>query len=267
MTSFHPAGPLLTDLYEITMAAGYWAHDIQDRATFSVFVRNPDHKRNYFVAAGLETILQELETYRFSREDINYLQSLTLFDPNFIESLERLTFTGDIYALPEGTLFFPDEPILEITAPIIEAQLIETLVLNTIGIATLIATKASRCTHAAEGRPLVDFALRRTHGRDAGNQVARSTYIAGFSATSNVQAGQRYGIPVSGTMAHAFVTAFDSELEAFPGLCRNLPPQHHLSHRHLRHACRSAQRRNRGPGNAGSGPHRARGAPGQWRYD
>jgi nicotinate phosphoribosyltransferase len=223
MTSSHLAGPLLTDLYEITMAAGYWAHDVKDRATFSVFVRNPDQKRNFFVAAGLETILQELEAYRFDPEDISYLQSLKLFDPNFLETLQRLKFTGDVHALPEGTLFFPDEPILEISAPIIEAQLIETLVLNTIGIATLIATKASRCTHAAAGHPLVDFALRRTHGRDAGNQVARSTYIAGFSATSNVQAGQKYGIPVAGTMAHAFVTAFDSELDAFRAYAATFP--------------------------------------------
>ena len=223
MTSFYLAGPLFTDLYEMTMAAGYWAHGVQDRATFSVFVRNPDHKRNYFVAAGLETILRELDAYRFRSADIDYLQSLALFDPLFLESLRRLKFTGDVYALPEGTPFFPEEPVLEITAPIIEAQLIETLVLNTIGVATLIATKASRCMHAAEGRPLVDFALRRTHGQDAGHQVARSTYMAGFSATSNVQAGQRYGIPVSGTMAHAFVTAFDSELDAFRAYAATFP--------------------------------------------
>ena len=131
MTSSHLAGPLLADLYEITMAAGYWAHDVKDRATFSVFVRNPDQKRNFFVAAGLETILQELEAYRFGPEDISYLQSLKIFDPNFMEALHRLKFTGDVHALPEGTLFFPDEPILEVSAPIIEAQLIETLVLNT----------------------------------------------------------------------------------------------------------------------------------------
>ena len=223
MTSSPIIGPLLTDLYEITMAAGYWAHDIQGRATFSVFVRNPHQKRNFFVAAGLETLLKELEAYRFNRADIDYLQHLALFDPRFLEALGQLTFTGDVFALPEGTLFFPEEPVLEITAPIIEAQLIETLVLNTIGIATLIATKAARCTHAAEGRPLVDFALRRTHGQAAGNQVARSTYIAGFSATSNVQAGQRYGIPVSGTMAHAFVTAFDSELDAFRAYASTFP--------------------------------------------
>lgn len=217
------AGPLLTDLYEITMAAGYWAHDIRERATFSVFVRNPDRKRNYFVAAGLETLLRELAAYRFQEDDLDYLKSLKLFDRAFLESLGPLRFTGDVYALPEGTLYFPDEPLLEISAPIIEAQLIETLVLNTMGLASLIASKAARCIHAAEGRPLVDFALRRTHGPDAGDQVARSTYVAGFAATSNVRAGKRFGIPVAGTMAHAFVTAFASELEAFRAYAASFP--------------------------------------------
>ncbi len=225
MTPSSLAGPLLTDLYEITMAAGYWRYDIRDRATFSVFARNPEKKRNYFVAAGLETLLQELESYRFQDGDLTYLQSLQLFEPGFLDALQRLRFTGDVHALPEGTLFFPEEPLLEITAPIIEAQLIETLVLNTIGIATLIATKAARCIHAAGGRPLVDFALRRTHGADAGDQVARSTYIAGFGGTSNLRAGQRFGIPVSGTMAHAFVTAFPSELAAFRAYAATFP--HH----------------------------------------
>jgi nicotinate phosphoribosyltransferase len=222
MTSYL-AGPLLTDLYEITMAAGYWAHGLEDRATFSVFVRDPDHRRNFFVAAGLETLLQELEAYRFQGDDIDYLKRLQLLDPEFLKALQKLRFTGDLFALPEGTLFFPEEPLLEITAPIIEAQLIETLVLNTIGIATLIASKAARCIHAAEGRPLVDFALRRTHGSAAGDQVARSTYLAGFSATSNVRAGKRFGIPVAGTMAHAFVTAFDTELEAFRAYAATFP--------------------------------------------
>ncbi len=222
MTSFL-AGPLVTDLYEITMAAGYWKHHLQDQATFSVFVRDPEHKRNFFVAAGLETVLQELERYRFQEDDLEYLTSLNMFDPGFLDALRELRFTGDIYAMPEGTLYFPDEPLLEITAPIIEAQLVETLVLNTVGIASLIASKAARCTHAAQGRPLVDFALRRTHGPDAGDHVARSTYLAGFAATSNVRAGKRFGIPVSGTMAHAFVTAFDNELEAFRAYGTSFP--------------------------------------------
>jgi len=217
------AGPLLTDLYEITMAAGYWKHRIREEATFSVFVRDPDHKRNFFVAAGLETILLELEGYRFEEDDLAFLQTLKLFDPEFLDTLREIRFTGDVHAMPEGTLYFPEEPLLEITAPIIEAQLVETLVLNTVGFASLIASKAARCIHAAGGRPLVDFALRRTHGQDAGDQVARSTYLAGFVATSNVRAGKRFGIPVSGTMAHSFVTAFDSELEAFRAYAASFP--------------------------------------------
>jgi nicotinate phosphoribosyltransferase len=217
------AGPLLTDLYEITMAAGYWKHRIQEPATFSVFVRDPDHKRNFFVAAGLETILQELACYRFQKDDLDYLNSLNMFDPGFLDALRELRFSGDVVAMPEGTFYFPDEPLMEITAPLIEAQLVETLVLNTVGIASLIASKAARCTHAAEGLPLVDFALRRTHGSDAGDHVARSTYLAGFAATSNVRAGKRFGIPVSGTMAHAFVTAFDSELDAFRAYAASFP--------------------------------------------
>jgi nicotinate phosphoribosyltransferase len=175
------------------------------------------------VAAGLETILRELEHYRFQEDDLMYLQTLKLFDPEFLDALRQVRFTGDVYAMPEGTLYFPDEPFLEITAPLIEVQLIETLVLNTVGIASLIASKAARCTHAAGGRPLVDFALRRTHGPDAGDHVARSTYLAGFTATSNVRAGKRFGIPVSGTMAHSFVTAFDNEIDAFRAYARSFP--------------------------------------------
>jgi len=217
------AGPLLTDLYEITMAAGYWKHGIQEEATFSVFVRDPDHKRNFFVAAGLETILRELEGYRFQEDHLEFLQTLKMFDAGFLDALREIRFTGDVHAMPEGALYFPDEPFLEITAPIIQAQLVETLVLNIVGLASLIASKAARCIHAAGGRPLVDFALRRTHGQDAGDQVARSTYLTGFAATSNVRAGKRFGIPVSGTMAHSFVTAFDSELEAFRAYAASFP--------------------------------------------
>ena len=217
------AGPLLTDLYEITMAAGYWARGLQDRATFSVFVRHPERKRNYFVAAGLEALLQELEAYRFQDGDIDYLRHQNLFDPRFLDALAKCRFTGNVDALPEGTLFFPQEPVLEITAPLLQAQLIETLVLNTIGVATLMASKGLRCVHAAAGRPLVDFALRRTQGADAGDQVARSTYLAGFSATSNVRAGKRFGIPLAGTMAHAFVSAFPSEREAFRAYAETFP--------------------------------------------
>ncbi len=224
MNAHQFAGPLFTDLYELTMAAGYHRHGLDDqRATFSVFVRNPGQKRNYFVAAGLENVLAELAHYHFAAEDVAYLRGLNMFAAPFLDSLARLRFSGDIWALPEGTIFFPDEPLMEITAPLIEAQLIETFVLNTLGLATLITTKASRCIHAAQGRPLVDFSLRRTQGQDAGDQVARNTYLAGFAATSNVRAGKRFGLPLTGTMAHAFISAYPSEIDAFRAFAETFP--------------------------------------------
>ncbi len=223
MTPNNAISPLFTDLYELTMAAGYLDHGLNQSATFSVFTRDPFRTRGYFVAAGLETVLRALGTLRFSGDDLDYLDSLGRFQKPFLDRLEAFRFSGSVSAMPEGTLFFPDEPILEITAPMIEAQIVETFVLNTVGLASMIASKAARCVHAADGRPLVDFSLRRTQGRDAGLQVARSSYIAGFSATSNVEAGKRLGIPVSGTMAHSFVTAFPTELEAFRAFAATFP--------------------------------------------
>ena len=208
-------GPLFTDLYELTMAACYFEHQIDAEATFSLYLRGCPASRNYYVAAGLENALDQLEGYSFSASDIAYLESTGLFLPRFIDFLKQFQFSGEIVALPEGTIFFPNEPILEVTAPILEAQILETFLLNTIGFATLIATKASRCVCAAAGRPLIDFSLRRTQGQDAGMQVARNTYLAGFAGTSNVLAGKHYGIPISGTMAHSYVTVFDYEKEAF----------------------------------------------------
>jgi nicotinate phosphoribosyltransferase len=197
------------------MAASYFAHNVFDTATFSLFIRDVYATRNYFVAAGLEQVLDELAAFQFSDRDISYLQSTGRFSEQFINYLAQLRFTGEVYAMPEGTVFFANEPVMEVTAPIVEAQLIETFVLNTIGFQTMIASKAARCFHAAGGRPLIDFSLRRTQGQDAGIKVARSTFIAGFAATSNVLAGKIYGIPISGTMAHSYVSAFDNELDAF----------------------------------------------------
>ena len=207
--------PLFTDLYEITMAAGYFENNMSAEATFSVFIRAGDHKRSYFVSAGLEDVLDILSSYSFSGRDIEYLRNSGKFSQDFLSFLADLRFTGDVMAMPEGTVFFPDEPLLEISAPIIEAQLIETVVLNTIGFQTMIATKAARCVQSAQGRPLIDFSLRRTHAQDAGMKAARSTWLAGFAGTSNVLAGRLLGIPVSGTMAHSFVTAFEDEIDAF----------------------------------------------------
>ena len=223
MKNIDRAGPLFTDLYELTMAAGYYEHRVPSNTTFSLFIRNYPPNRNYFVAAGLKDVLHELESFHFSENDIDYLKTTGLFSDGFLSYLKALRFSGSIHALPEGTIFFVNEPILEVTAPVIEAQILETFILNTIGFSTMIASKAARCVHAAKGRPLIDFSLRRTHAKDAGMKVARSTYIAGFNATSNVLAGKTYGIPISGTMAHSYISAFDSELDAFSAYSDTFP--------------------------------------------
>ena len=222
MTVIRRIGPLFTDLYELTMAASYFDNQIFSDATFSVFVRETS-RRNYLVAAGLEDVLRELEGFRFSEEELDYLRRTGLFSEAFIAYLRDLRFTGTIYALPEGTLFFPEEPILEVTAPMIESQIIETFILNTIGFQTNVASKAARCVYAADGRPLVDFSLRRTQGQDAGLKVARGTFLVGFSGTSNVLAGKQFGLPVSGTMAHSYISAFDREIEAFSAFAETFP--------------------------------------------
>ncbi len=214
---------LVTDLYQLTMAASYFEQEMSAPATFSLFIRAYPSHRNFFVAAGLEELLSFLENFGFQQEDLEYLDSLGLFKPDFLDYLGSLKFTGQVRAMPEGTVFFRDEPVLEVTAPIIEAQLVETLVINMINLPTLIATKAARCVNAARGRRLVDFALRRTQGIDAGLKVARSSYIAGFIGTSNVLAGKIYGIPVFGTMAHSYITSFPSEIEAFRAFARAFP--------------------------------------------
>lgn len=218
-----PTSPLFTDFYELTMAAGYFANDLNAEATFSVSVRPGNVQRGYLIAAGLADVLDILADFAFSTADIEFLRNTGHFSETFLSYLTDLSFSGEVVAMPEGTLFFPGEPFLEVTAPIIEAQLLETVVLNTIGFQTMIATKAARCIHAAQGRSLVDFSLRRTQARDAGMKAARSTWLAGFAGTSNVLAGKTLDIPITGTMAHSFVTAFDSELEAFMAYARLFP--------------------------------------------
>jgi nicotinate phosphoribosyltransferase len=216
--------PLFTDLYELTMMLAYGESNLSAKATFSLYIRgSAELYRGFYVAAGLEDALYGLERMRFSQSDLDYLQSLHLFPEGFIRSLSDFRFTGDIWAMPEGTICFADEPLMEVTAPIAEAQLVETFLINTLGFQTNIATKSLRCVHAAKGRPLADFSLRRTQGLDAGMQVARSAYISGFTGTSNVLAGKKYGIPVSGTMAHSFIQAFGSEVEAFQAYARSFP--------------------------------------------
>ena len=220
---FDPPPALLTDLYELTMAAAYSALGMAGKATFSLFIRGPSPARRYFVCAGLEGVIAYLKAFRFTASDIRYLGTMGLFRPEFLAGLGALRFTGDVRAVPEGRLVFADEPLLEITAPIVEAQLVETAVLNLIHGPTLIATKAARCVSAAGGRRLVDFALRRVAGPDAGLTAARSSYLAGFWGTSNVLAGKLYGIPVSGTMAHSFVAGFGREIDAFRAYAEVLP--------------------------------------------
>jgi nicotinate phosphoribosyltransferase len=214
---------LLTDLYQLTMAAGYFEHKMFTPATFSLFIRNYPPHRSYFVSAGLMDVMESLENFHFTAEDMAYLDSTGLFRVEFLNYLESLRFSGDLFAIPEGRLFFRDEPILELTAPIIEAQLMETFIINAVNLQVTIATKASRCVHAAKGRKLVDFSLRRTNGRDASIKVARASYIAGFIGTSNLLAGKLYNIPVFGTMAHSFILSFEDELEAFRAFARAFP--------------------------------------------
>jgi nicotinate phosphoribosyltransferase len=214
---------LATDLYELTMAQSYWEHGMHGQAVFSLFVRTLPQGRGYLVAAGLEDVLRYLEGLRFTASDLQYLESTGIFSPPFLEYLAGLRFTGEVWAVTEGSLVFANEPILEVKAPIIEAQLAETYIINQVHLQTVIATKAARCVWAAKGRVLVDFAFRRTHGLEAGLKVARCCYLVGFAATSNVLAGKVYGIPVAGTMAHSYVMAFPSELEAFQAFARSFP--------------------------------------------
>ena len=180
----------MTDLYQLTMAACYFDQDMHAEATFSLFIRKYPAQRSYFVAAGLSEVLQYLETLRFTDEDLAYLASTGLFPAPFLDFLKGVRFTGEVQALPEGSIFFEDEPILEVSAPIIEAQLVETFIINAVSLQTMIATKASRSVQAAAGRPLVDFSLRRTQGRDAGLKVARASYLAGFAGHQQRPGGE-----------------------------------------------------------------------------
>jgi nicotinate phosphoribosyltransferase len=214
---------LLTDLYELTMAACYHENRMFEKAAFSLFVRNYPPHRRYFVSAGLGDVLDYLKNLKFTQDDLAYLEKIGLFPIDFLAYLEKLRFTGDVCAIPEGRLFFANEPVLEVEAPLIEAQIVETYLINSINLQTMIATKASRCFHAASPRKLVDFSLRRTQGTDAGIKVARASFIGGFIGTSNVLAGKMYGLPVSGTMAHSFITSFDREIDAFRAFAGAFP--------------------------------------------
>jgi nicotinate phosphoribosyltransferase len=214
---------LLTDLYELTMLQAYFEERMHEIATFSLFVRRLPERRNYLLACGLDDALGVLETLRFDEAALAYLESLGRFSDRFLRHLKELRFTGDVYAVPEGTPVFAAEPIVEISAPIAEAQLVETIVMNQIHLQTLLASKAARVVTAAQGREVIDFGLRRMHGIDAGLKAARAFHIAGVDATSNVAAGQAYGLRVSGTLAHSYIQAHDSEYDAFRAFARVYP--------------------------------------------
>jgi nicotinate phosphoribosyltransferase len=214
---------LLTDLYQLTMAACYFDQGMSEEATFSLFIRNYPENRGYFVAAGLPEVLEYLASLRISDDDLAYLDATGLFKARFLDYLKGVRFTGEVHALPEGSIFFKDEPLLEVSGPILEAQLAETFIVNAMSLQTLIATKAARAVHAAQGRPLVDFSLRRTQGADAGLKVARASYLAGFAGTSNVLAGKLYDLPIFGTMAHSYITSFGGEIDAFRVFSRVFP--------------------------------------------
>ncbi|MGC2047110.1 MAG: nicotinate phosphoribosyltransferase, partial [Gallionella sp.] len=214
---------LLTDLYQLTMMQGYHDAGMEDIAVFEFFVRKLRPGRGFLMAAGLEQSLQFLEGLHFSSEELAWLATTGHFSNGFLASLETLRFTGDVHAMPEGTIFFPNEPILRVTAPIAQAQLVETRLINLLHFQSLIASKAARMVLMAPDKLLVDFGLRRAHGAEAGLLAARASYIAGFSGTATVQAGLQFGIPLFGTMAHSFVQAHTDESLAFEHFARAQP--------------------------------------------
>ena len=213
---------LFTDYYELTMCASYFDNKNFEPATFDLFIRRLPENRSYFLFAGLEEALQYLQNITFTDEHLMYLKKLG-FSYDFLDYLHDFKFTGDVWAVPEGTISFPNEPLIRVTAPIIEAQLVETFLLNTINLQTMIATKASRVVHAANGKSVIEFGLRREQGIDAGMKVARSSYVAGCQGTSNVLAGMAYGMPVFGTMAHSFIMSYQKEIDAFRAFAKTFP--------------------------------------------
>jgi nicotinate phosphoribosyltransferase len=214
---------LLTDLYQINMMQAYLDRGVTDTAVFELFVRNLPLRRGFLVAAGLEQALQFLETLQFSESEIEWLRSTGRFRPNLIDYLSSLRFTGDVHAMPEGSVFFANEPILRVSAPLPQAQLVESRLINIVHYQTLIAAKAARMMLAAPNKVLVDFGFRRAHGAEAGLMAARASYLTGFAGTATVLAGQEFGIPIYGTMAHSFIESFDDESAAFAAFAQSRP--------------------------------------------
>jgi nicotinate phosphoribosyltransferase len=227
---YKPSLALLTDLYELTMAFGYWKAGMQDRqAAFHLLFRENPFRGGFTVACGLETAIGYLERLRFDEADVAYLAEVRgadgerIFEPAFLDFLGRLRFSCDVDAVPEGTVVFPHEPLVRVVGPLIEGQIVETALLNVINFQTLIATKAARVVIAAQGDPVVDFGLRRAQGIDGGLSASRAAYVGGCAGTSNVLAGRLLGIPVKGTHAHSWVMCFDDELEAFETYAKAMP--------------------------------------------
>jgi nicotinate phosphoribosyltransferase len=214
---------LLTDLYQFTMLQGYFDRGMEETAVFEFFVRKLPANRGFLMAAGLEQALDYLEHLQFTPDELNWLAGSGRFSPAFIDYLKRLKFTGEVHAMPEGTIFFPHEPVLRVTAPLPQAQLVETRLINLLHFQILIASKAARFVLTAPGKLLVDFGLRRAHGSEAGLMAARAAYLAGFSGSATVLAEFLYGVPAYGTMAHSFVEAHDDEREAFVNFAHAQP--------------------------------------------
>ncbi|MDH3665765.1 MAG: nicotinate phosphoribosyltransferase [Paracoccaceae bacterium] len=225
--SFHRASPcqefLLTDLYQLAMMQAYVEEGETSTAVFEFFVRKLPERRGFLIAAGLEQALDFLERLRVSPDDLDWLMHSERFGQSLIDYLADFRFTGDVHAMPEGTVFFADEPILRVTAPLPQAQYVETRMINILHFQSLIAAKAARMALAAPGKLLVDFGLRRAHGAEAGLWAARASFIGGFGGTATVQAGRDFGVPIYGTMAHSFVQAFDDEAAAFESFARARP--------------------------------------------
>jgi nicotinate phosphoribosyltransferase len=226
MTEANSGRALLVDLYELTMAAAYFEHGVDCRATFELFVRHLPRERSYLVAAGTDSALEYLETLRFTEADARFLRNQPAFQTvsdSFFDYLQTFRFTGDVQAVEEGTLIFAEEPILQVTAPALEAQIVETYLLSVINFETLVASKAARVVSAARGRDVLEFGTRRAHGPEAGVRAARAAYVGGCVATSNVLAGYRYGIPLAGTAAHSWTQIFPTERESFEALLETFP--------------------------------------------
>lgn len=217
------SGVLLTDLYQLTMLQAYFERGMEETAVFELFVQKLPARRGFLMAAGLEQAVQFLETLQVTEAELDWLASTGRFTKSFLDRLAGLRFTGDVDALPEGTIFFPNEPIFRVIAPLPQAQIVETRLINLLHFETIIASKAARMVLAAPEKQLIDFGLRRAHGAEAGLLAARASYLAGFQGTATALAGAVYRIPVYGTMAHSFVQVHADETAAFEAFARNRP--------------------------------------------